>query len=539
MENNEPTNSGTSFRKRVPRTLFFIFLLALILRIWGITFGLPGIDHGDEAEVVNHAVRFGSGDFNPHRFQYGSLVQYSLFFLYCAYFGIGYILGHFSSVHQFAVHFVEDPTLFYLIARGLSASLGAFTVVIAYLLGKRIRSDEVGLLSALFVALSYQHLIHSHYATVDGALTFFFTCAVYQCLLLCSDGRLVRYLIAGFFIGLVLATKVNGVFALVAFVTAHMVREDDTIFLKKIFAPQFWLGIGSVFIGHFIAGPYFYSNLNSALSAMENLRALHAFSGFSLWNYVKAFTQDYWGIPLGILCFAGFIRCLLTTKKKLRVLSYTAAAVLIFASLHRYVEAKYILYSLPLYAVLGSYALMEWCAPLKKRYLFLILLILLVHPVYRAVQWDYDHAQRSITLEAKEWIENHIPRNTKILLDNVGNAGPKLENAPRNVRHQYQRAVEHNLLKAEYLKLKLEITPQIYYDITQIDSSGGFREDDYRRYRLWQDTEEIGHPPDYYRDRGFAYIIVTDRYFSAMGDSFTAIKEFTRNSRGIRIYKLQ
>ena len=139
----------------------------------------------------------------------------------------------------------------------------------------------------------------------------------------------------------------------------------------------------------------------------------------------------------------------------------------------------------------------------------------------------------------KEWIEDHIPGNTKILLDNVGNGGPKLANAPRNVRRQYQRAVEHNLLKAEYLKLKLEISPEIYYDITWVDSSGGFREDDYRRYRLWQDTEKIGHPPEYYREKGFAYIIVSDRYFSVMEDGFTAIKEFSRNRRSIRIYKLQ
>ena len=220
------------------------------------------------------------------------------------------------------------------------------------------------------------------------------------------------------------------------------------------------------------------------------------------------------------------------------MLSYTAAVVLLFASLHRYVEAKYILYSLPLYAVLGSYALMQWCAPLKKKYLTLILLIVLVHPLYRAVRWDYDHAQRSITLAAKEWIERHIPGDTKILLDNVGNGGPKLANAPRNVRRQYQRAVEHNLLKAEYLKLQLEISPEIYYDITWIDSSGGFREDDYRRYRLWQDTEEIGYPEAYYRKRGYEYIIVTNRYFSQMSEEFTLLKEFKRGTKGVRIYKV-
>ncbi|MCK5514669.1 MAG: hypothetical protein KAJ00_09230, partial [Deltaproteobacteria bacterium] len=163
---------------------------------------------------------------------------------------------------------------------------------------------------------------------------------------------------------------------------------------------------------------------------------------------------------------------------------------------------------------------------------------ILVHPLYLIVNWDYEHARRSITLEAKEWIEEHISVNSKILLDNVGNAGPKLENSPENLRHQYQRAIQHNLLKADYLKLKLENPTRIYYDIAQIDCPLGFREDDYSRYRLWQDVEEIGHPPDYYRKKGFEYIIVTDRYFSQMGKAFNLIKEFKGRHKGIRIYKV-
>ena len=103
---------------------------------------------------------------------------------------------------------------------------------------------------------------------------------------------------------------------------------------------------------------------------------------------------------------------------------------------------------------------------------------------------------------------------------------------------QYQRARKHNLLKAEYLKLQLEISPDVFYNITQVDSSGGFREDDYRRYRLWQDTEEIGHPESYYREEGYEYIIITNRYFSRMGDGFKLLKEFKSKSSGIRVYQV-
>ncbi|MCX5897788.1 MAG: hypothetical protein NTY29_06295, partial [Proteobacteria bacterium] len=56
-------------------------------------------------------------------------------------------------------------------------------------------------------------------------------------------------------------------------------------------------------------------------------------------------------------------------------------------------------------------------------------------------------------------------------------------------------------------------------------------------YRLWQDTEEIGRPPDYYRKKGFDYVIVTDRYFSQTAKGFNLIKEFKRGTKGIRIYK--
>ena len=103
-------------QKKVFWTLLLILSLAFFLKVWGISFGLPGLDHGDVTEVVNHAVRFGSGDFNSHRFQYGSLFQYILFIFYGAYFLMGNLLGQFSSVHQFAINFIKDPTEFYLIA---------------------------------------------------------------------------------------------------------------------------------------------------------------------------------------------------------------------------------------------------------------------------------------------------------------------------------------------------------------------------------------------------------------------------------------
>ncbi len=524
------------------RLMLLVSLLALSLRVWGISFGLPGIDHGDESEVVNHAVRFGSGDFNPHRFQYGSLVQYLLFIVYGCYYVFASLAGRYDSIHQFAVQFVSDPTPFYLIARGLSACLGTATVWMTYAIGKRVKGEGTGIVAALLLALCYQHVIHSHYATVDAAVTFLFSCAVYRSLVMISDKRVSMYLYAGFFTGLAAATKFNGIIALTAFAAAHVSGDSGTL-IRKMFSRKWLLGLAAVIGGHFAACPYFYLDFGTASNEIIELQSFHAYSGFNLFHYLRDFIQYYWGIPAGALCAIGIIRYLPSRQAALRVLAVTALAVIAFASLHRYVEAKYILSAFPMAAVLGASLLNDGyrILPEKLRTTMALVafLVLVMHPLSLIVRWDAERTAESITLESKEWIERNIPSKSKILLDNAGNAGPKLANAPDNIRRQYDRARAHDLLKADYLKLLLETEPKVYYDIVEIDSSAGSRSDDYRRYRLWQDTDVIGQPPAYYCERGYDYIIVTNRTFSKVGEGFVLLKDFAKGDKGIRIYQVR
>lgn len=542
MEQNSITAADDIKQQYASWLLMLVCLLALVIRIWGISFGLPGIDHGDESEVVNHAVRFGSGDLNPHRFQYGSLIQYMLFFIYGCYYVLASLAGRYDSIHQFAVQFVRDPTIFYMIARVLSASLGTATVWITYAIGKRVKGVGTGIVAALLLAVCYQHVVHSHYATVDAAVTFLFTCAVYRSLMVFQDKRLSNYLAAGFFTGLAAGTKFNGIIALTALAAAHWSGEGGGTLIRKFFSREWLLGLAAVIAGHFIACPYFYLDLDAAWQEVMALQSFHASSGFTLWYYLRDFTMDYWGIPAGIVCAAGVVRSLLTRTAGLRILSVAALAVILFASRHRYVEAKYILCAFPLAAVLGASLLNQGYRMLPDRFrpamALVALLVLVAQPLSIIIRWDADRAGKSITLESKEWIERHIPPQSRILLDNAGNAGPKLANAPENIRRQYDRAREHNLIKADYLKLLLEIEPTVYYDIVELDVPAGSRTDDYQRYRLWQDTDVIGRQPAYYCERGFDYIIVTRRNYARVGEGLLLLKEFDRGDRGIRIYQV-
>ena len=260
---------------------------------------------------------------------------------------------------------------------------------------------------------------------------------------------------------------------------------------------------------------------------------------FTLAEYTRLLlSTEAWGLPLGIICLWGMLSAPWRSKSH-ALLCISAAAILLFASRYQYVEAKYILHALPLLAVLAASSIIAILKSSRPRLIAAVALLLCASPLLLIIKWDSYYARKSINLEAKEWIEQNIPASTRILLDNTGNDGPKLENAPANMRRQYERAAAHGLLKADYLKLKAELSPKICYDLALVDEPAGSRRDDYEEYRSWEDLEKIGMPVQYYRDKNFSYLIITNRYFDRIDKRFLLIKEFVRDHKKIRIYKVQ
>jgi len=136
--------------------LIVIIAVALILRLWGVGFGLPELYHADEERIVNHALAFGLGDLNPHYFNYPSFSMYLLSLEYGLFLILGRVLGFFSGVADFEKLFFHDPTYFYLIGRVTSVLLGTATVGLIYLLGKKAYGRGAGLMAAFLMAVPEQ-----------------------------------------------------------------------------------------------------------------------------------------------------------------------------------------------------------------------------------------------------------------------------------------------------------------------------------------------------------------------------------------------
>ncbi|RLC92674.1 MAG: hypothetical protein DRI39_07855 [Chloroflexi bacterium] len=204
-----------------------VVVIALALRMVGIDFGLPMLDHPDEPLLVSRAdVMARTNDFNPHFFHYPSFLIYTLMVL----FKFEYFL------ESLGVLDVSRSTL-YLSSRVLVAVLGTAMILIVYLIGCKLYGKKIGILSAVFLAVMPMAVRDSHYATVDVPMTFLTTVAFFFIVSLAKSGRLRHGLIAGAFVGLAASTKQSGGLLLLplftAFVLAHVYHDPRLANLRS------------------------------------------------------------------------------------------------------------------------------------------------------------------------------------------------------------------------------------------------------------------------------------------------------------------
>jgi dolichyl-phosphate-mannose--protein O-mannosyl transferase len=238
--------------------MILILTAALGVRLYGITWGLPYEYHGDEVIIVSGALRFGTGDLNPHNFLYPSLLYYLLFSLYVIYAGIGLIAGRFQNVADVAVSYFVNPAMYYLIGRAFVALLGTATVGLVGIIGTRVYNTKVGIVAACFFAFTFGHVEYSHYAVTDAPMTFFVMLSFLFAVLIYLNGRRRDYILAGIFAGLAASTKYPGAAIMVALCTAHILRgiEQKRTLSAILFDSNIGLGVLLSIFAFFAASPF-------------------------------------------------------------------------------------------------------------------------------------------------------------------------------------------------------------------------------------------------------------------------------------------
>jgi hypothetical protein len=195
--------------------LGLILLLALVLRSWGIAWGLHDANvsrrpHPDEWAIYYLFQWFdGTRSLNPcpsHGqcfFDWGSVfpyLAYGLHFLALPFFGL---IPPDAFGHHADMHFVHSV----LAGRVLSVLLSTLTVVMTYRLAAVCFGTGAGLLAALLLALSGLLIQLAHFATPDATLGFLMTCSLLAMALALNKPSFSRFTVAGGLAGVAAGTE--------------------------------------------------------------------------------------------------------------------------------------------------------------------------------------------------------------------------------------------------------------------------------------------------------------------------------------------
>ena len=420
----EPVESVEAPRRELlAERLLLVAILALAAgaRVVGLDFGTPLFHcRPDERTILNVVLRFGSGDLNPHFFNYGTLWPYLLAAAYGVYFVLGWVVGWFSSPRDLLRLYDFDPTSLLVIARAASVAMGTATVFFAAQVGRLLLGRAEGLISGALLSLTYLHARDSHFATVDVPMTAFLSASLFFLARALRGGRLREFALAGLCAGFAASTKYAGLlmFAPAAWTYLCRVREEG----GGLAPDRRALAFAALFALGFCAGTPFALLDAPAFLADVLAESRHLSEGHhielppGIVSHLRVSLLYGMGAPL--LAAAGLGSGLLIARRPREAGLLLAFPLAYFALLapSRTVFVRYAVPLLPFLCVAAAFALAElgrWLAARTSAltapaWMALLCAAVLVPGALRIVRLDALLRERDNRIVVQEWIEANL-----------------------------------------------------------------------------------------------------------------------------------
>ena len=297
MKNPSQYQTATILQKYefiVPAMLFVLFLA---LTLPGISWGAPIGWHPDEIVARSINALHGKWKFSEINFDYPDLPQYAMFFLGKLLLSIGKTDGDILVA-----------------SRVLSAALAGLTVVLAYIIARRIGgSVQVAGLSGLLLICVSEMSHNGRFAHNDTYVTFFITLSVLFLINYATAyqrGWLYASLLT---VGMAASSKYNGISLVIAPILIYLIAQRHVIFKRPLRTLETLLiGGGLTFLGFAFGTPkaltwmaYYFKRMIPALLRTGNyLRQPDSLRG-SIGQY--AVFANGLGLPIFILFTASFL----------------------------------------------------------------------------------------------------------------------------------------------------------------------------------------------------------------------------------------
>ena len=409
-----------------PALLVVILGLAFGLRLWGITASLPQSYVADEYDFVHAGLRMiKGGDLNPHWWFHPSLQRYMAVATYAVVFILGVPRGRWVHVSDITV---EDMLYW---GRFVGVMSGTLTVLVAYLLGRKVFGSRVGLLSAALLAVFPATVQHSQYNKPDPVIALMTAASVYVTLLYLERGGQGYALASGIAVGLAASAKYNGILVVVPFVLAVLFRHGA----QALARPDLYVGAVGTFLGFLMGCPFFLTEIHLFLDQIAYDISTYAYEGregaegVDNWWGHATYTYRYGAGFAASGAALGGLALTLWRINPARVVFLTFPVMY-----YGYYGAQRINFRgnlIPVYpflAVVAAYAvveLIEWLgrSPLaRKRFVVpalaaLVLSLVIVPPLRTAIRFDVEATRPDTGTFAREWIDKTFPPGTKFAVE--------------------------------------------------------------------------------------------------------------------------
>ena len=410
------------------RVAFVVVLaVAAAARLWYLDAGVPHAVGIDEPQVIGRAVTIlRTGDWNPHIFDYPTLVIYLHAVVAIVRFLLGAVQGEWNSLDAFRMDAV------FATGRLVAALIGVATVWLTYRLAREMTGRWVALFAAAQLAVMPLHVRESHFILTDVPMTALSTLAVWLAVRAGRRREVRAYAWAGAACGLAAAAKYTGGVALAAPLTAwllHEVRDDRRLVKLAVL-------VGAAAVAYLAGAPFTVLDMPAFLdgfAAQFSRFAARGSLGDPSWVlYVKHLSPPWarFAVPLALAGMAVLVLRRETRRPSLPVVAFALAYFYVLAT-HSGVFGRYALPLLPLMCIFWSaaaLALVDFVSGLRPiahpivRPLLTaaVLALLLWRPASEVVRWLDQFKEADTRTIAAQWLTTGAPKGARVAVENSG-----------------------------------------------------------------------------------------------------------------------
>jgi len=469
-----------------------VFLLILVLatasRFWGLGWGLPNTYHVDENWFAGKANGFLGGDLSPRFFHVPTLHMYTLAGLWWIYYQIEKAAGNVQTIPELQQTYYQSPGPFYLIGRALSALMGVLTILLLYLLGKRMFGPRAGAIAALILIFGLDHARISHDMLPDVPMVFFLVLGYLFIWNIAEKGRTRDYLWAGAAAGLAMTTKYGGLMLFIPLFIAHVyqIRQTKRPLREIILSPRL-IGAGLLFLAVFLLGsPYIIKDFKTFLTDFKWQSSHLTAEGHygdpadksAFLFYLRYGFKENVGLIAQFFVLGGVLLGLLRRRKAEVILLAYPLVQFAMISTWKVRATRYLFPMAPFFALIAAFCLdyilrrgdrvfaPEGAKP-KRQMLWNVAAGVLIAAVLAPSAVSLYRFDKALTgldsrTRAKEWIDFNLPAGTTLAMEMYG---------PPISRSKYSIYYEHTLSK---LDLDFLAFAGVEYAVTADTMAGRF-----------------------------------------------------------------